>query len=86
MGQSLDERVKDIMSLKERIGEFSLDLYYNDFDKEMPYVAKVHSAAFKEVSFHARSKSFDACLDIVEEKLYVLDSIAVLTIKEIRTY
>ncbi len=69
---SIDEALKNIMSLKKQIGEFSVDLYYNNFDKENPYTAKLHSVIDKNLNYHARAKSFsDAINDIrsfIQEK------------------
>ncbi len=56
---SIDQKVKAIMGLKSQIGEFSVDLYYNDCDRENPYTAKMHSALDEDLSYHARAKSFN---------------------------
>ena len=68
VGKTLDERLKEIMALKEKYGEFSLDLYYNDcVDEREAYTARVHSAIDDKMLFHAREASFDAALDKAEE-------------------
>ena len=67
MKKSIDDRVAEIMYEKDLIGEFSLDLYYNDCDDENPYTARIHSAIDAVPEFHARAKSFSDALDSVEE-------------------
>lgn len=67
---TIDERVKDIMALKKDIGEFSMDLYYDDTAQEgKQYVAKLSSVVEKNLNFHARCKSFEEALDLVESYL-----------------
>ena len=63
---NIDERVKTIMGLKKVVGEFSLDLYYNDLSHDTPYVAKLHSAMDKSLDYHARAESFDNALTEIE--------------------
>ena len=64
--KSIDEQVKDIMQLKDKYGEFSLDLYYNDCtDEEHAFTAKIHSALYETIEFHARCASFNEALDEV---------------------
>lgn len=66
-GKTIDERIKEIMATKEQYGEFSLDLYYDNYGGENEgYVAKVHSAIDSNMTFHGRAASFDAALDMVE--------------------
>lgn len=62
---SIDQKVKAIMGLKPQIGEFSVDLYYNDCDREKPYTARMHSALDKNLNYHARAKSFNDALDML---------------------
>ena len=54
----IDTRIKRIMALKEKVGEFSLDLYYNDLDDINPYVAKLSGPKFNKAGLHYRAKSF----------------------------
>ncbi len=72
MYKTIDQRIKEIMSQKQVIGEFSLDLYYNDCDDLNPYTAKVHSVINPNIDFHARAICFDAALDQVEDYLKTL--------------
>lgn len=67
---SIDQKVKAIMGLKPQIGEFSVDLYYNDCDREKPYTAKMHSALDKDLSYHARAKSFSEALDMLVDYIH----------------
>ena len=65
--RKVEERLKEIMATKEQYGEFSLDLYYDDYGGENEgYVAKVHSATDSNMTFHGRAASFDAALDMAE--------------------
>lgn len=67
---SIDQKVKAIMGLKPQIGEFSVDLYYNDCDREKPYTAKMHSVLDKDLSYHARAKSFNEALDMLLDYIH----------------
>lgn len=67
---SIDQKLKTIMGLKSQIGEFSVDLYYNDCDKEKPYTAKIHSIIDESLCFHAREKCFDKALDILVNHIH----------------
>lgn len=67
---SIDQKVKAIMGLKPQIGEFSVDLYYNDWDREKPYTAKMHSVLDKDLSYHARAKSFNEALDMLVDYIH----------------
>lgn len=69
MAKTIDERVKAItLALKEKLGEASLDLYYDNYGDDTPFVVKVHSALDKSLNFHARGDCFDKALDLVVEK------------------
>lgn len=64
---TLDERVKEItLKLKKKYGEASLDLYYNNYDDDNPFVAKVHSVINACNIYHGRAKDFGHALDLVE--------------------
>ena len=64
---TIDQRVKDIMARKKDIGEFSMDLYFDDLKPEgQQYVAKLSSITDPNFSLHARGKSFDEAIDIAE--------------------
>ena len=66
----VDRELKDIMKLKEKVGEFSVDLYYNDVVEECSaYTAKVHSALYDDMNFHAREGRFMDALGKVREYL-----------------
>lgn len=66
----VDRELKDIMRLKDAIGEFSVDLYYNDcVDEDKAYTAKVHSALDENINFHAREGRFLDALKKVREYL-----------------
>lgn len=67
---SIDQKVKAIMGLKSQIGEFSVDLYYNDWDRENPYTAKMHSVLNEDLSYHARAKSFNEALDMLVDYIH----------------
>lgn len=67
---SIDQKVKAIMGLKPQIGEFSVDLYYNDCDREKPYTARMHSALDEDLSYHARAKSFNEALDMLVDYIH----------------
>ena len=56
---NINKTVKGIMKLKKHVGEFSLDLYYDDLSAETPYVAKIHRGDF---AYHGRGKSFEEAL------------------------
>ena len=67
---TIDQRVKDIMGRKSELGEFSLDLYFDDLAQEhKQFVAKLSSVTDRNLNFHARCKSFDEALDIAESYL-----------------
>lgn len=67
---SIDQKIKAIMGLKPQIGEFSVDLYYNDCDREKPYTAKMHSVLDKGLSYHARAKSFSEALNMLIDYIH----------------
>ena len=54
------------LKLKKKYGEASLDLYYNNYDDNNPFVAKVHSAINACNVYHGRAKDFGHALDLVE--------------------
>lgn len=72
---SIDQKVKAIMGMKDQIGEFSVDLYYNDYDRENPYTAKIHSVLNENLDYHARAKSFDKALDMLVNFIHIRFSI-----------
>lgn len=61
-GTELDYQARKVMSLKSRIGEFSVDLYYNDTleDIKQAYTAKLHTSeyALGQLIIHSRANSF----------------------------
>lgn len=64
--KSIDEQVKEIMQLKDKYCEFSLDLYYNDLaDDAHAFTAKIHSALYDTIKFYARCASFNEALEKV---------------------
>lgn len=66
----IDRELKDIMKLKDTIGEFSVDLYYNDCVEDgKAYTAKVHSAINEKMNCYAREGSFLDALYKVREYL-----------------
>ncbi len=70
IGDSFVEvRLKQIMELKQKLGEFSVDLYYNDCDHENPYTAKISSAINALPEYHGRGRNFSEALDFVEDFL-----------------
>lgn len=73
MKTRIDRRIKRIMALKERVGEFSLDLYYNNLDDINPYVAKLSGPKFNELGLHYRAKSFLEALDDAERFLKIMN-------------
>lgn len=62
------------MSHKEELGEFSLDLYYNDRDEENPYTARVKFLFEDWKTKHARAKSFSEALEKMEYMLTFADT------------
>lgn len=58
----INETMKQIMGYKEKLGEFSLDLYYDDVSQKVPYVAKLHSADYSAFQHHERADCFDTAL------------------------
>lgn len=67
----IEAKLAHIMGMKKLIGEFSVDLYYNDLaDASHAYVAKVHDP-FNRLSYHARAMNFEYALDSVYT--YLLD-------------
>ena len=78
---NIDDKVKRIMSMKDTIGEFSLDLYYNDLAEAQPYTAKAHSVINQDFVIHARSNCFNGALEEIEHKLLEIQSLG-LQIKE----
>lgn len=73
MKTRIDRRIKRIMALKEKVGEFSLDLYYNDLDDINPYVAKLSGPKFSTCGLHYRAKSFLEALDDAELFLRIMN-------------
>lgn len=67
--ESIDQKLKAIMDLKPLVGEFSVDLYYNNWDNENPYTAKLHSVLYRDFCFHARAKGFDEALEMILDYL-----------------
>ena len=67
---SIDQKVKAIMGLKPQIGEFSVDLYYNDCNREKPYTAKMHSVLNENLEYHARAKNFNEALDMLLDYIH----------------
>ena len=66
--KSIDERVRIITErLKKKYTEASLDLYYDNYSKPAPYVAKAHSAIHTFSAFHGRAKDFHGALDAIEK-------------------
>lgn len=62
MKLDINETMKQIMGYKEKLGEFSLDLYYDDVSQKVPYVAKLHSADYSAFQHHERADCFDTAL------------------------
>ena len=82
MKKSIDERVKEIMLLKDDVGEFSLDLYYDDGRQNTtPYVAKIHNLDGNRM-FHARAADFQTALDQIDNFLF--DYIRTIRMNELR--
>ena len=65
----IDRKIKAIMSLKDRVGDFSLDLYYNDLNNELPYTARLRGTGFPPLGLHFRKKNFMSALICVEQYL-----------------
>lgn len=62
MKLDINETMKQIMGYKEKLGEFSLDLYYDDVSQKVPYVAKLHSADYSAFKHYERADCFDTAL------------------------
>ena len=64
MKLDINETMKEIMGYKEQLGEFSLDLYYNDVEahRGTPFTAKLHSVVNKKFQHYEREDSFDIAL------------------------
>lgn len=73
MMPTLENRLKGIMGKKEVLGEFSLDLYYNDSDRLNPCTAKITYPQGEAV--HFRGTTFDDVLSKVEYTFYCVENL-----------
>ena len=86
MKLDINETMKELMGLKEQLGEFSLDLYYNDVEeyKNTAFTAKLHwpsgerneegnGGYYKQHEHHERAENFDVAL--AQTELFLKDII-----------
>ena len=67
---AIEEKLKSIMEWKDQIGEFSVNLFYNDKDKENPFTARLHSSHEKNLCYDASAKSFNIALTMVNDYIW----------------
>lgn len=67
---AIEEKLKSIMEWKDQIGEFSVNLFYNDKDKENPFTARLHSSHDKNLCYDASAKSFNVALTMVNDYIW----------------
>lgn len=77
----IEEQIKEIMSRKDSLGEFSVDLYYDDLAQQgEQYVAKLRInflgdevSGLYAVAHHARCGSFGEALDDIGVYLHAFE-------------
>ena len=73
---TLEQRLAKIMARKRQVGDFSVDLYMNDYAKEGErYVAKLTFIGFGDSTYyHARCSNFTDALNRIDEYIDVVYS------------